>query len=48
MKDMCALVRFDSWFRSLSLRHLQLSPKSLATLIDCLENNTSVIQVALE
>ena len=48
MRDMCALVRFDSWFRSLSLRGLRLSPKSLSTLIDCLENNTSVIQVALE
>lgn len=48
IRDMCAFIKFDTWFRSLSLNNLDLSKESLEVIVDCLDKNKSIIMLGLE
>ena len=45
---MCSFVQSDTWFRALSLNHLNLPKEAIELLVDCLGVNVSIIQLGLE
>lgn len=48
IKDMCELFKYDSWLRSLSLNNLNLSNAALNSLVQCMDRNSSIVQLGLE